>query len=93
MKERSPFAGQHYGKVFKVATPASWAIVVSGPELINDFRRAADDELSFDDAANEVYIYFFPLFLVKNSNVMISRCFRQLTPCTQTLFPTLSMSA
>lgn len=29
-------------------------VVVSGPKLVDELRRAADDELSFAEAANEV---------------------------------------
>jgi hypothetical protein len=31
-----------------------WAIVVTGQQLIDDLRRASDDQLSLKDAAGEV---------------------------------------
>jgi hypothetical protein len=31
-----------------------WMVVVTGPELLADIRRASDDQLSFIDAAAEV---------------------------------------
>lgn len=45
---------QYKGRAFRVATFDHWLVIVSGPKLIDDIRRAADDELSFDEAANEV---------------------------------------
>jgi hypothetical protein len=41
------------GKAFKVAKLSRWAVVVSGPKLVDDIRKA-DDALSFDLAIQEV---------------------------------------
>lgn len=30
-----------------------WQVVVSGPQMIDDLRRATDDQLSFRGAADE----------------------------------------
>ena len=38
-----------------------WMIVVTGPELIEDMRRASDDQLSSKDAFAEVICYAFHL--------------------------------
>lgn len=45
---------QYKGRPFKVANFNRWLVIVSGPRLIDDVRKAADNELSFIDAANEV---------------------------------------
>ena len=45
---------QYKGSAFKVATFSRWTIIVSGPKLVEELRKAADDELSFVEAANEV---------------------------------------
>ncbi|KAL0068149.1 hypothetical protein AAF712_004809 [Marasmius tenuissimus] len=39
------------GGAFKIPTFTGWKVVVNGPHMINDIRRATDDELSFEDAA------------------------------------------
>jgi hypothetical protein len=33
-----------------------WHVIVSGPEMIGDFRQATDEEMSAPEAAEEVYI-------------------------------------
>ena len=53
---------QYKGRAFKVANFNRWLVIVSGPNLIDDVRKAADHELSFLDAANEVRICY--LYLV-----------------------------
>jgi len=34
-----------------------WLVVVTGPGMINDIRRASDEQMSFDDAIAEVSNY------------------------------------
>ncbi|KAF9453723.1 cytochrome P450 [Macrolepiota fuliginosa MF-IS2] len=41
------------GRPFKVATISKWVVVLNGPQLVEDVRRAPDDILSFDDAIAE----------------------------------------
>ncbi|GJE92111.1 cytochrome P450 [Phanerochaete sordida] len=41
------------GHPFKVANFNRWLVLVSGPQLIDDIRKASDHELSFDEAAWE----------------------------------------
>jgi cytochrome P450 len=44
---------KYYGSVFKVPMMEKWMAVVSGPQLIDDIRRAPEDALSFMGAAVE----------------------------------------
>lgn len=41
------------GRPFRIATRRYWQYIVSSPKLIDELRRAPDDELSFLDAVNE----------------------------------------
>ncbi|KAF8178062.1 cytochrome P450 [Pholiota molesta] len=45
---------KHYGTPFKIPTMGRYTVVVSGPRMIEDIRRASDDELSFRDAVAEL---------------------------------------
>jgi hypothetical protein len=36
---------------------ANWMIVVSGPQMLDDLRRATDDQVSFREAIAEVYCF------------------------------------
>ena len=45
---------QYRGSIFKIPMMSQWAIIVTGPQLLADIRRASDDQLSFLDAAAEV---------------------------------------
>lgn len=44
---------KYKGRPFKVANFNRWLVVVSGPKLIDDIRKAAEHELSFEEAAHE----------------------------------------
>ncbi|KIK80434.1 hypothetical protein PAXRUDRAFT_833529 [Paxillus rubicundulus Ve08.2h10] len=44
---------QHKGRLFKVPGLYRWAVVVSGPKLVDDVRKASDDELSLMEAMND----------------------------------------
>ncbi|KDR68416.1 hypothetical protein GALMADRAFT_215851 [Galerina marginata CBS 339.88] len=44
---------QCYGGAFKVRTMSRWMVVVSGPQMLNDIRRATEDQLSFREAVAE----------------------------------------
>ncbi|KAF8844235.1 cytochrome P450 [Paxillus ammoniavirescens] len=44
---------RHKGTPFKVANGYRWMVVVSGPQLVEDVRKASKDELSFSEAAND----------------------------------------
>ncbi|KAL0567793.1 hypothetical protein V5O48_014203 [Marasmius crinis-equi] len=37
----------------KIPTLTHWQVIVNGPNMINDLRRATDDELSFEKAAGD----------------------------------------
>jgi len=44
---------KYRGKAFKIAEFNKWLVIVSGPQLIDELRRAPDDALSFLEATNE----------------------------------------
>ncbi|KIJ13842.1 hypothetical protein PAXINDRAFT_80222 [Paxillus involutus ATCC 200175] len=44
---------KHKGAPFKVAGLCGWKVVVSGPQFVEDVRKASDDELSLMEAAND----------------------------------------
>ncbi|KAK7446289.1 hypothetical protein VKT23_014495 [Stygiomarasmius scandens] len=44
---------KYHGRLFKVRIPDRWAIIATGPDLLNDIKKAPDDVLSFDEAINE----------------------------------------
>ncbi|KAF8844252.1 cytochrome P450 [Paxillus ammoniavirescens] len=44
---------KHKGRPFKVARMYRWMVVVSGPQFVEDMRKASDKELSFMEASNE----------------------------------------
>ncbi|KAF8343222.1 cytochrome P450 [Amanita rubescens] len=46
---------KYRGSVFKVPMLTQWAIVVTNQQLIDDIRRASDDQLSLKDAAAEFF--------------------------------------
>lgn len=41
------------GHAFKIPTPSKWIVVVSGREMVEDIRRATEDQLSFRKAVME----------------------------------------
>lgn len=45
---------QYKNKVFKVAQFDRWLVIVSGTKLVDEIRKATDNELSFSEAANDV---------------------------------------
>ncbi|KAF5335055.1 hypothetical protein D9758_016332 [Tetrapyrgos nigripes] len=45
---------KYHGRAFKISIPNSgWMVIATGPELVNDIRKASDEYLSFDEALNE----------------------------------------
>ncbi|KAF9475570.1 cytochrome P450 [Pholiota conissans] len=44
---------KYYGTPFKIPTMGRFTVVASGPQMIEDIRRASDDELSFREAVAE----------------------------------------
>jgi hypothetical protein len=40
--------------VFKIPRYFSWLVIVTGPDHLEDMRKATDDQMSFDAAANKV---------------------------------------
>jgi hypothetical protein len=55
---------QFKGGVFKVATHDKWMVVVSDPVLIDELRKAPQDELAFDDAVIDVCFLVFDQFVI-----------------------------
>ncbi|KAF8325934.1 cytochrome P450, partial [Amanita rubescens] len=45
---------KYRGSIFKIPMMTQWMVVVTGPQLFEDVRKASDDELSFLDAAAEM---------------------------------------
>ncbi|KAF4619512.1 hypothetical protein D9613_005419 [Agrocybe pediades] len=45
---------KYRGSAFKVPMMSRWMVVVSGPDMINDIRRATDEQLSFREAVAEI---------------------------------------
>ncbi|KAJ3480751.1 hypothetical protein NLI96_g8124 [Meripilus lineatus] len=41
---------RYKGSVFKIPLPFHWHVIVSGPKLIEELRKAEEDELSFGEA-------------------------------------------
>ena len=50
---------QYRGSIFKIPMLTQWMIVVTGPQLIEDMRRASDDQLSSKDAFAEVICHAY----------------------------------
>jgi hypothetical protein len=49
---------QFKGTVFRVATLEKWVVVLCSPALVDELRKAPENELSFDSAINEVRFSF-----------------------------------
>lgn len=45
---------KYKGSVFKIPLPFHWHVIVSGPKLIEELRKAEEDELSFGEAVAAV---------------------------------------
>ncbi|KZT73287.1 cytochrome P450 [Daedalea quercina L-15889] len=45
---------KYKGRAFKIATVSGWTVVVSGPKLVEELRKANDDELSLSRAMGQV---------------------------------------
>jgi hypothetical protein len=43
---------------------SKWVIVVSGPQMVDDIKRATDDQVSFREAASEVSCFILSLFKI-----------------------------
>lgn len=44
---------KYFGAAFKIPLISRWAIVITGPEMIEEVRMASDDELSFNEAISD----------------------------------------
>lgn len=55
--------------IFKVPETGPWRLFVTSPELIDELRKAPDDELSFAAATNEVR----PSFRAKRNDESTSK--------------------
>ncbi|KAK7678985.1 hypothetical protein QCA50_017928 [Cerrena zonata] len=79
---------KYKGGAFKVPELFYWHVVVTGPKLIDDLRKAGSDELSFNEAAAEMLAVDFTLgpSIHKNTyHVAILK--NQLTRGINILFP------
>ena len=52
-------SSQYRGSVFKVPTMTNWMIIASGPDKVEEIRRAPDSILSMKDALDGVVILLF----------------------------------
>ncbi|TFK56600.1 cytochrome P450 [Heliocybe sulcata] len=52
---------RYRGGVFKIARPDRWLVVVTGPKLMEEFRMAPDDVLSFVEATNDTLAIAYTL--------------------------------
>ena len=57
---------QYKGGSFKVPELFRWTVIVSGPKMIEELRKAGDDELSFDEAVAEVRVLMPLLYPCRN---------------------------
>lgn len=48
---------QYGGRPFKIANFRYWQFIVSSPKLIDELRRADDNDLNFLVAVNEVRVH------------------------------------
>ncbi|KAF5365276.1 hypothetical protein D9758_005351 [Tetrapyrgos nigripes] len=44
---------KYQGGAFKIRKPDGWVVIITGPDMINDFRKAPDDYLSFEEAITD----------------------------------------
>lgn len=49
---------QYPGTAFKVPMLSQWLVVISGPKMVDDIRRASPDQVDGREAIAEVSIYF-----------------------------------
>ncbi|OBZ66897.1 Ent-kaurene oxidase [Grifola frondosa] len=52
---------KYKGSAFKVAKLNGWHVIVSGPSLNEELRKAGDDQLSFDEGINEILQFQYTL--------------------------------
>ena len=45
---------QYKGGLFRVPLLTRWTVIVTGPKFIEELRKAPDEQLSFEDAIDEV---------------------------------------
>ncbi len=45
---------KHKGSLFKIALPNVWNVIVCSPDLLDDFRRAPENEMSIFFGIGEV---------------------------------------
>ncbi|KAJ7729803.1 cytochrome P450 [Mycena metata] len=46
---------KYYGGVYKFPQIGGWMIMASGTDMVDDIRRAPDDELSFNEALEDIF--------------------------------------
>lgn len=47
---------QYRDSTFKISNIGRWIVMVSGPQMLDDIRRASEDQISFEDAVGEVWM-------------------------------------
>jgi hypothetical protein len=83
---------QYGGRPFKISNGHRWLVILSNPKLIDELRRAPDDELSFLDSVNEVCTVYSQmcmrvpnrpyLAVVASAEVYNAGCFTEYVPRT-----------
>lgn len=81
---------QYFGAAFKIPLISRWAIVITGPEMIEEVRMASDDELSFNEAISDVSSPFITLSKLV-ADEMLFRVYRRITPWSVTYTSILIM--
>lgn len=74
---------QFHGAVFKVALFDQWMVIVNGRKLVDDLRKRPDDELSFNEALEEVRtINSYTEYYGKGANILFppSICTSSIAP-------------
>ncbi|EPQ60474.1 cytochrome P450 [Gloeophyllum trabeum ATCC 11539] len=79
---------KYKGRAFKVANIDRWMVIVSGPKLIDEVRRAPDDVLSFTEATNDMLSIDYTLSPnVHHNEYHIPIVRSQLTRSLTSIFP------
>ena len=83
---------KYYGTAFKVSTMGRYMVVVSGPDMLEDIRKATDEQLSFRDAVAEVLLRFCRTHQISDFSHFRPRQYKVITCWENKLAPTLSTS-
>ncbi|OBZ73049.1 Ent-kaurene oxidase [Grifola frondosa] len=57
---------KHKGSAFKIADLNGWHVIVSGPSLIEELRKARDDQLSLEEARTSIHDNTYHISVVRS---------------------------